>query len=189
MPFPAVFDLSTLDGTNGFKLSGTAPDQTLGLALSAVGDVNGDGYADFVVSSLDGTFLVFGRGEGIPASVDQSNFDGSDGVKLISGSSVGSVSGGVDFNNDGFADFVMGSENATVDGKSSAGEAYIIFGKSAGWTAEFDLASLDGSDGFIVQGASANDRLGFAVALEGDINGDAFADVTLTSIVTKLRTH
>ena len=43
--FPPTLDLSSLDGTNGFRLAGVAGDLS-GFAVSAAGDVNGDGIAE-----------------------------------------------------------------------------------------------------------------------------------------------
>ncbi|MGH8564946.1 MAG: hypothetical protein ACREXW_13030 [Gammaproteobacteria bacterium] len=41
--FPANINLSTLDGTNGFRLSGVAAYDRSGVSVSAAGDVDGDG--------------------------------------------------------------------------------------------------------------------------------------------------
>jgi len=41
--FPPTLELSTLDGTNGFRLNGVAAGDQSGLAVSRAGDVNGDG--------------------------------------------------------------------------------------------------------------------------------------------------
>ena len=44
--FPASFDLSTLDGTNGFVINGVNPSDFSGGSVSSAGDVNGDGFED-----------------------------------------------------------------------------------------------------------------------------------------------
>ena len=49
--FPANIDLSTLDGTHGFKLSGVAADDHSGCSVASAGDVNGDGFADLIVGA------------------------------------------------------------------------------------------------------------------------------------------
>ena len=41
--FPASFNLSSLDGTNGFQINGIDDDDRSGFSVSEAGDVNGDG--------------------------------------------------------------------------------------------------------------------------------------------------
>ncbi len=49
--FPATFQLSALDGTNGFKLYGEAANDVSGKSVSAAGDVNSDGVDDLIVGA------------------------------------------------------------------------------------------------------------------------------------------
>src|SRR4051794_41105671 len=49
--FAAVFELSSLDGSNGFTINGVAADDHAGESVSDAGDVNGDGFADIIVSA------------------------------------------------------------------------------------------------------------------------------------------
>ena len=68
---PPNIDLSSLDGTNGFKLSGVAAERLAAASVASAGDVNGDGFADLIVgASLTPTrtapiagasYVVFGR--------------------------------------------------------------------------------------------------------------------------------
>ena len=46
--FPSTFELSSLDGNNGFRLGGIDPDDNTGISVSAAGDVNGDGFGDII---------------------------------------------------------------------------------------------------------------------------------------------
>ncbi|MCW5734037.1 MAG: FG-GAP repeat protein [Enhydrobacter sp.] len=114
-----------------------------------------------------------------PATIDIATLDGSTGFKL-SGAASGdrsgfSVSSAGDVNGDGFADVIVGAPYADPDGTSS-GAAYVVFGKASGFAADFDLASLDGSNGFRLTGVGAGNRSGFSVA-SADVNGDGFADM------------
>ena len=43
--------LSSFNGTNGFKLDGENNNDASGNSVSAAGDINGDGYADIVISA------------------------------------------------------------------------------------------------------------------------------------------
>ena len=82
--------------------------------------------------------------------------DDSDGFVLegidwsdFSGQSVSSAG---DVNGDGYADILIGALIADPGGVSGSGETYVVFGKSGSFGASLDLGSLDGSDGFVLEG-------------------------------------
>ena len=50
-PFDGAFDLYKLDGTNGFVINGIDPDDSPGISVSGVGDVNGDGIGDLIIGA------------------------------------------------------------------------------------------------------------------------------------------
>ena len=56
---------------------------------------------------------------------------------------------------------------------------FVIFGTEHGF--ETDLASLDGNNGFTISGKDRYDGLGEAVASGGDLNGDGFDDLVVSS--------
>jgi hypothetical protein len=193
MPFPAVFDLSTLDGTNGFVLEGIDPSDRSGISVSSAGDVNGDGLDDVIVGARsadpDGnidageTYVVFGQATGWTASLDLSSLDGTNGFRLdgIDASDLSgfSVSDAGDVNGDGFDDVIIGAYRADPGGNSDAGETYVVFGQAAGWAASLDLSTLNGSNGFRLDGIDSADRSGISVSGAGDINADGFDDVII----------
>ena len=87
-----------------------------------------------------------------------------------------SVSNAGDVNGDGFDDFIVGTPG--VDGGGSgAGKAYVIFGRSSGFSA-INLADL-GTGGFAIEGGAAGDGTGWSVSSAGDVNGDGFDDVII----------
>ena len=54
-----------------------------------------------------------------------------------------------------------------------------MFGRASGFGASLDLAALDGTNGFRLDGVDAYDRSGNSVASAGDVNGDGFADIII----------
>jgi Ca2+-binding RTX toxin-like protein len=189
--FAATLDLSTLDGSNGFRLDGAAEFDHSGSSVSAAGDVNGDGFADLIVGAsgadLNGkywagaSYVVFGHASGFAAALDLSTLDGNNGFRLDgaadrdhSGFSVGAAG---DVNGDGFADLLVGTPYADPHGKTGAGSSYVVFGKASGFAATLVLSSLDGANGFRLDGAAEFDHSGSSVSAAGDVNSDGFADL------------
>jgi hypothetical protein len=64
--WPAVVELSSLDGKNGFTISGNLQDEYSGYSVSGAGDINNDGFSDIIVgahgwnSSTGRTVVVYG---------------------------------------------------------------------------------------------------------------------------------
>ena len=54
-------------------------------------------------------------------------------------------------------DLIVGAPGADTAGGYDAGASYVVFGTDAGFAASLDLAALDGSDGFRLDGAAADD--------------------------------
>jgi hypothetical protein len=112
---------------------------------------------------------------------------GATGFQLSGASPGGSNLGNAikpagDVNGDGFEDVIIGAyyENFT------AGTAYVIFGKSTGFSPPPDLDNLSATDGFAIRGATGAipgpaDYAGTAVSGAGDVNGDGFDDVLVAT--------
>ena len=63
---PFTFDLTTVDGTNGFVINGDRAGGLLGTLVSGAGDVNGDGFDDLIIGVSDfrgpsRSYVLFGR--------------------------------------------------------------------------------------------------------------------------------
>ncbi len=194
--YAAFFELSNLDGSNGFVLNGAVEGDQTGWSVSDAGDINGDGYADVIIGSYrDGgkageTYVVFGfKTEGTDHAVlELSSLDGRDGFKLVgvtndvSGFSVSSAG---DINGDGNDDIIIGAPRAS----NYNGTSYVVFGQgrngSYGENGVVNLSGLDGSDGFKLTGKvppedpQIQSGSGTSVSGVGDLNGDGYDDLII----------
>jgi hypothetical protein len=151
--------------TSSWTVVGELTNSALGAAVASAGDVDGDGFADFVLggdNSYGGGVYVFRGLRGLlpdptpyelvaPAGGDVNSF----------GSSVASG----DVNRDGYSDVIVGNPT----GDAGRGVIYVYLGGSTGlsrvpaWTAVGEVST-------------PASYLGASVA-SGDVNGDGFADV------------
>lgn len=153
---------------SNLNLIGEAKDNFYGFSVSKAGDINKDGYKDFIIgapgfNSLKGKAYVYYGGLNMT----------SDYVISISGTSVGEnlgycVNGGGDINADGYSDFAVGSPYHT----SNRGRANFFFGS----------ALLDNIADLTVSGRNSNDQFGQSFSISGDVNGDAKSDFLLSRI-------
>ncbi|MFN6538962.1 MAG: VCBS domain-containing protein [Nostoc sp. EkiNYC01] len=187
----SVFNLSNLNGSNGFKINGIAANDNSGISVSSAGDINGDGFDDLLIgakradpngSDSGQSYVVFGKSTGFSTALNLSTLNGSNGFKIngiAAGDQLGvSVSSAGDVNGDGFDDLIIGASFADPNGLSS-GQSYVVFGKSTGFSSTLDLSTLNGSNGFKINGIAAGDLSGTFVSSAGDVNGDGFDDVII----------
>lgn len=181
--------LSNLNGVNGFKLDGEIAGDFSGVGVSAAGDINRDGRADFLIgASTRNTFtglsyVVFGGTEiGASGLLPLANLNGANGFK-INGETAYDYSGywvnpAGDINGDSYTDFLIGAQGYN----NFAGRSYVVFGTPGiGSSGSLLLSSLNGVNGFKLDGEGPHDISGFPVSVDatGDINGDGFADLLI----------
>ncbi|MEH2183176.1 beta strand repeat-containing protein [Nostoc sp.] len=189
--FGDQFNLSTLNGTNGFAINGINPDDRSGYSVSSSGDINGDGIDDLIIgaeyadpngTSSGQSYVVFGSKEGFGAKLNLSTLNGTNGFAINginpddrSGYSLGSAG---DINGDGIDDLIIGAPLADLNGTNS-GQSYVVFGSKSGFGAQFDLSTLNGTNGFAINGINPDDRSGYSLGSAGDINGDGIDDLII----------
>lgn len=166
---------------------GEAAGDESGRRVAWAGDVNGDGYDDFLMgaalndqSAPDAgiAHLILGRPEAdwgmrYPLSEADASFIGEErrdqaGRRL---------NGAGDVNRDGYADFLIGAPHNNRGG-FAAGTAYLIYGRpEADWGSYYPLSNAD----VIYVGKADVGVAGYDVAWLGDFNGDAVDDFMIAA--------
>jgi hypothetical protein len=162
--------------TPGASLAGATNDN-MGISNAVAGDVNGDGYADIIVGAPQrtgtrtGTAYVFAGGTTLTGTLATtqalatiSNAAGNDDLG-------NSVAGAGDMNNDGYDDVVIGAPKAN----GGTGRAFVFLGGPS-FTGTLDVASASQT----VTG-QALDSMAAMVDGAGDVNGDGFDDMILST--------
>lgn len=179
------FSNSAIGALSGFKISNANPVGNLGYDATGIGDINGDGMDDVLVSSGFSAgpvvYVVYGNatGTGADISYDMSGIGpltAPAGGFAIIGPSSGyfgtSVSGVGDVNNDGYADFVVGSVNTRA--------AYVVYGgPQNGATLNISSGTIAPSRGYRINMPTTISAIADMVSGAGDFNGDGLADVAI----------
>lgn len=190
-------DLNAQSNSNITGIFGESAAYGAGRAVSAAGDVNGDGLADLIVgasgsdeaaTNAGSAYIIFGTPvpgwhrylSGVRAgSYPAIALDGQ-ALSDYAGYSVGAAG---DFNGDGLDDVVVGAYGVNRPHYADVGRVYVVFGQAT-WTGTGHAAeSLQGlvvsGDAAEITGEHTGGYLGYSVAGAGDFNGDGLDDVVV----------
>lgn len=168
-----ILDTSSLDGTNGFKL--TSSIGSFGTSIAGIGDINGDGKSDFIINGEDKAYVFLGASDvGVSGTLDTFSLEGSNGFTITSASDrqFGRLlTGAGDINGDGCDDLIVGAPDTN--------KAYIIFGAD-NFPSTISASNLNGANGFTLN-IPLHGYYGFRtpIAKAGDINGDGKSDLVV----------
>lgn len=134
-----------------------------GCAVSAAGDVNGDGYADVLVGQ-DGyarAYLYYGSAGGLQiATGSYTTFAGAPTLGRV-------VQEAGDVNADGFDDILITAPDAN--------RAYVFYGSESGFSTDQAISVSNADWSYYYSGGSGG--FGYGAACGGDINGDGYDDI------------
>ncbi|MFH1462796.1 MAG: hypothetical protein ABIO70_00210, partial [Pseudomonadota bacterium] len=162
-------------------LKGESRYEYLGDALSGAGDLDADGYDDFVLGqwnvgahgSLGAAFVFYGDALGGPSGTTTTA--AADATVSGAGSDdqvAGAVAGAGDIDGDGCADLFLG-RNAYRGSETNEGTSWLVLGPIEGHRTVDDVASARFS------GVDAGDQAGVTIAGAGDVDADGLDDLLI----------
>src|SRR4028119_292977 len=156
--FAASFNLSALNGSNGFAINGIAANDQSGTSVSSAGDVNGDGIDDLIIGAVFAdpngisvagqSYVLFGRASTPPNQPPVANTDSATTAQntavTIAASTL--LANDTDANGDRLS--LTGVSNP-VNGSVTFSNGNVIFTPSTNFTgnASFDYSISDGQGG------------------------------------------
>jgi hypothetical protein len=179
--FPTSLTLQSLSSSGAIYYGSGGSTENAGISTAAAGDINKDGYGDFLIGSYNynggagRVHLVYGgpnlaQGNLLPPA-------NTNGIvtytELAALSYCGyPVGGGGDINGDSFVDIVIGCPWFN----SHVGKAYVVFGKAT--MTSLNLNSILSTQGFVIYGiGGVEGYFSYSISIVGDLNHDGIDDL------------
>ncbi len=143
--------------------------------LAAAGDINVDGYDEFLVCSNDFRALLVWGGPELSGTIDMNSTIPESVGTVFVGASVACSAG--DVNADGFADLVFGLPYQSVGGEPGVGEIVVVFGGQP-WPRIVDLLAPE-IPHVTIRGELKNGGFGTSIAPIGDLQVDGYGDLVV----------
>ncbi len=193
-----------ISGTPGFAfdgitfVAGQSLNSQLGASVAGIGDINGDGFADFMIGAPGASdflganpgtgraYLIYGQANmatALSTTIDLDNL-GNNSVTVVTFGSTNApnarigraVSSAGDLITDGVRDVAIGAPNATVTGLANQGATYVLSGRVVNTfrsqTIDVNqIGQVGGFAGVVLAGASIGDASGFSLAPAGNFSG------------------
>ena len=182
----ATIDVSNL-GDSGYKIYNSATTSRLGTSVSQIGDLNGDGLADLLISGATTNgraYVVYGKTT--TTDIDLANLTAEQGFSMTGPSDVliGKWVSAGDIDGDGIDDIMVSNSSSSL-----VSSTYVVFGKSiTSTTSTIDLTKIvENGQGLILKGVSGT-SFGNSIAYIGDVNGDGKGDMLISASTTKNET-
>lgn len=177
---------SVINDAGNFTI-GSQPESDFGLELTS-GDFNGDQVQDIVLTSSDN--ISDGDGDSRVISIvfgsDSLREDNRSGVSFVfnqpealTSYDFGTEVGSGDLNNDGIDDLIIGMPGYN----ESRGRLYVIYGQQTWVDGSINIAGIDSSQGFRLDGLISESRLGDGYAI-GDFDNDNLNDLFVSAPFT-----